>query len=251
MAFDGGLAGVTLLIAFQGPPDGPSFWDWFQYGCVGSIYFWWLALIVVSTASYPLVRRFRTWQAKRRFIESQGALLQNPQNAEVRFQLANIYAEGGRWRRAAEYAQEAVRIAQENPLYEGKVPYHFLRLLGDAMYHLKRYDRAVEAFERALQAKSDLGHEEARFGLAKSLFRRGELEKALEGYRKVTAENGSNLEAYFRVAQAAAKLGKEGEVEGARTEFRRVAAALPRFARQRRFRWRVAFLLFPLTRFFV
>lgn len=228
-----------------------AFWQWFQYSCLGSLLFWWVVIIVVTTASYPLVRRFHTWQLKRRFIESQGRHLENPQNAEARFQLANIYAEGRSWRKAARYAREAVAAARENPLYDGRVPYHFLRLLGDALYRRREYAEAGEAYSEALRAKSDLGHAEAVFGLGKSLYGRGKIPGALDAFREAVKENASNLEGYFRLAQAATKLGKADEAARTREEFWRVAASLPRFARQRRLRWRLAFLLFPLTRFIV
>lgn len=226
----------------------PSFWDWFRYGCLTNIFFWWIVLIALVTVGYPFVRLFRTWQARRRFIRGQGAQLRNPQNAEARFQLADIFARGGRWRRALEYAREAVRVAGENPLYEGQVPYHFLLLLGEALCRTRRYDEARDTYERALRAKSDLGHTEARFGLGRALYRRGETARALDCYRQVVRENESNLEAYFRLAQAAARLGKGEEAASARAEFRRVASSLPRFAGRNRLRWRLAFWLFPLAR---
>jgi tetratricopeptide (TPR) repeat protein len=224
-----------------------EFW-WLPYGCLGNLLFWWVVLIVAVTASYPFVRLFRTWQATRRFIRSEGIKLENPQNAEARFQLANIYAERGSWRKAIGYAREAVRVAGENPLYEGKVPYHFLRLLGDALYHRGLRLEAADVYRQALGAKSDFGHGEARLGLGKALYRTGRTEEALEALRRAAEDNASNLEGYFRLAQAAAKLGRRDESARAKAEFRRVARSLPRFAGKRRFRWRLALLLFPVTR---
>jgi len=225
-----------------------SFLAWFQGGCLFNPFFWWIVLIAVVVAAHPFIRLFQTWKAKQQFIRSQGSQLQNPQNAEARFQLAHIYAGGGRWRRALPYAREAVRVAGENPLYEGRVPYHFLLLLGDALRHSRRYVEAKDAYERALAAKSDLGHADARFGLGKTLYRTGENARALDCYREALRENESNLEAYFRLAQAAARGGKPEEAASARAEFRRVASSLPRFAGRNRLRWRLAFLLFPVTR---
>jgi tetratricopeptide (TPR) repeat protein len=225
-----------------------SFWDWIRYVAVYNLFFWWIALIGLAAASYPLVRRVRLWQARRRFIESQGAKLQNPQNADARFQLASLYAEGGAWRKAADYAGEAVRVAAENPLFEGRVPYHFLRLHGDALRKRGRLDEAAAAYERALTAKSDLGHADALFGLGLVRLKAGETEKAFELLRRAVRENGSRLEGYFRLAQAAERLGRGADVEEAARDFRETAASLPRFARQGRLRWRLAFLFWPLTR---
>jgi tetratricopeptide (TPR) repeat protein len=220
----------------------------FLSGCLGNLFFWWIVFVAGVAAGVPFVRRFRLWQAKRRFIESQGAKLQNPQNADARFQLASIHAEGRSWRRTLEYAEDAVRVAAENPLYEGKVPYHFLRLLGEARCRRGRLDEAIDAFRRAMEAKSELGHGDAIFGLGCALLRKKDFAGAVERLKEAVRENGSNLEGYFRWAQAAAALGKPEEVAEARRQFRDVARSLPRFARQRRFRWRLAFFLFPLTR---
>lgn len=225
-----------------------SFWDWFRFYAAGNFYFWWIAFIAVSAVGYPFLRAFRLWQSKRRFLQSQSARLENPQNAEVRFQLANLYAEGRSWRKAEEQARESVRVAKENPLYEGAVPYHFLLLFGRALYERKNYDEAADAFRQALEAKAERGVADARFGLGKTLYRRGDAAKAVDALRTSIEENQSNLEAYFRLAQAAAALGRPRDVDWARAEFRRVARSLPRFAGRRRFRWRLAFFLFPLMR---
>jgi tetratricopeptide (TPR) repeat protein len=227
-----------------------GWWTWLLI-LLGNWYTWPLLAAIVYAVSMPFVRAIRLWKAKRSFIRSQGAKLENPQNADARFQLANIHAEGGSWTRALEYARQAVKVAEENPLYEGQVPYHFLRLLGDA--HLKKgqLDDAVAAYQRALGAKSDFGHGEARFGMGKAFYRKGELAKAFETLNQAVEDNASNLEGYFRLAQAATDLGRADHAEKVKQEFRRVAASLPSFAGRRRFRWRVAFLLFPMTRYFV
>ena len=223
-------------------------WTWILYFLLGNWYTWpFLAAIVYAVAS-PFVRSFRLWQAKSRFIRSQGAKLLNPQNADARFQLANIYAEGKSWRRSLQYAAEAVKVAEENPLYEGQVPYHFLRLMGDAQRRRGLYAEAARTYERALKAKSDLGHGEARFGLGVSLQRSGQTERAFDLLNLAIEDNGSNLEAYFRLAQVATELGRFRELDVVKREFWKVVASLPRFAGKQRLRWRVAMLLFPLTR---
>ena len=225
-----------------------EWWSWLLYFFLGNWYTWPFLAAIVYGVSSPFLRSFRLWQAKRRFIRSQGAKLLNPQNADARFQLANIYAEGKSWRRALEYAADAVKVADENPLYEGQVPYHFLRLKGDAQRRLGLYAEAAGTYDRALAAKSDLGHAEARFGLGVSLQRTGQLERAFDMLNRAIEDNGSTLEAYFRLAQVATDLGRLRERDVVQREFWKVVATLPRFAGKQRFRWQVAMLLFPLTR---
>lgn len=226
-------------------------WWWIWVYLLTNWYTWPFIIAFVVFVGGPFVRAVRMWQAKRRFIHSQGAKLMNPQNADARFQLANIYAEGGSWRRAGEYAEEAVRVAEENPLYEKQVPYHFLRLMGDARLRRGKFAEAIDAYQRALAAKSDLGHGEAQFGLGKALYRNGDTAKAFDALRQAVEDNASNLEGYFRLAQAATDLGRSEDAAKVRREFWRVAATLPQFAGRHRFRWRMAFLFFPLTRFIV
>jgi len=76
-------------------------WTWLWY-LFGNWYLWPAYGAILYAIASPFIRTFRTWQAKNRFIRSQGAKLENPQNADARFQLANIYAEGRSWKRALE-----------------------------------------------------------------------------------------------------------------------------------------------------
>lgn len=227
-----------------------QWWPWLLY-LLTNWYFWPFIGGAIYALAWPFIKAVRLWQAKRRFIRAQGARLQNPQNADARFQLANIYAEGGRWSRALHYARAAVQVANENPLYEGQVPYHFLKLLGDAHFRTSHFDEAIEAYEAALKAKSDLGYGEARFGLGKALYRKGNLGRSFDALNQSIEDNGSNLEAYFRLAVAASDLGRGADAEKIKREFWRVAALLPRFAGKHRLRWQIAFLLFPVSRYLV
>jgi tetratricopeptide (TPR) repeat protein len=222
-------------------------WSTLAWFLFGTIFGWWVLFIIAFLVSLPVIHRYRAWVAMRRFMRAEGQKFANPQNADARYQLAEIYAASGNWRRAAAYAEEAVAIAGTNPLFDA-VPYGYLRCLGRAQYGRRRYAESAATYERALKAKSDLGYADALLGLAKARWRLREPEKALEFAKHAVAEQQSLLEAYFRWAQAAAQLGREPEVTEARRQFRKVAAALPAFAGKQRLRWRLAFATFPLSR---
>jgi len=222
-------------------------WTWLLY-LLTNWYTWPVLGGVLSAIASPFIRMFRLWQAKSRFIRSQGAKLENPQNADARFQLANIYAAGGGYRQALQYAQAAVKVAEENPLYEGQVPYHMMRLLGEMYYRRGCYQESIESYRRALSVKSDLGYGDARFGMGRSLYRKGELEKAFDVLNRSIEDNASNLEGYFRLAVVSTDLGRLKEADQVKQEFWKVAAQLPAFAGKHRMRWRLAFIFFPLTR---
>ncbi len=217
---------------------------WFLFG---TFYGWWVLFAMAFVVSLPFLNAYRAWRAKQRFMAAQGQKFANPQNADARFQIAEIYLQAGRWKSAHPYAHHAVEIASQNPVYDG-VPFAYLRALGRSLYGMRRYAEAADVFQRALKAKSELGYFDALLGVSKCAYRGGQLETALEYAKHAVAEQESHLEPYFRWAQAAAALGKAGEADAARERFWRTALALPRYARQRRLWWRLAFMTFPLSR---
>lgn len=226
---------------------GPSVLEVLACFLFGTIFGWWVLFVGAFVLSMPFLNRYRAWLAKRRFMRAQGQKFANPQNADARFQLAEIYLQAGRHRPAEAYAREAVSIASTNPVYDG-VPYAYLRALGQALYGRRRYAEATDAFQRALKAKSELGYFDALIGLAKARYRAGDVKKAFEFARHAVAEQESHLEGYFRWAQAAARLRRPDDVRAARDRFWKVALNQPRYARQRRIWWRLAFIAFPISR---
>lgn len=209
---------------------------------------WWILFLAAAAILSPLVARFRGWRRRRRFLAAQAVRLENPDNAEVRAELADLHLAGGGAANAERYAREAVEAARRNPLYEGVVPHRFLRLLGQVLYRRRRYAEATESFRASLKAKSEAGYHDALLGLSKSLWRSGRPGEAAEFARHAIQENSSSLEAYFRWAQAAAAAGAPEQVRRAREEFLRVKASLPPFARRRTLWYSLAFAIFPLAR---
>jgi tetratricopeptide (TPR) repeat protein len=180
-------------------------------------------------------------------MAAQSARLANPQNAEVRRELAQLYLEGRRPAKALALAREAVDVATSSPLYES-VPFLFWRVLGEALWRRGEVDEAVVVFERALKSKSETGYFDALLLLSRCHWKRGDAARALEWAKHASQENTSSLQCYFRWAQAAAALGNGAELRTAREAFFRTRAALPRFSRQGQLRWAVAFWFFPLSR---
>ncbi len=237
---------MAILVAQDAHASG-SLWQTLAWFLFSTIFGWWVLFIGAFIVSLPFIRAYRAWAATRRFIRAQGLKFVNPQNADARYQLAELHRAAGRWRPAAVFAEQAVGIASSNPLFEG-VPYAYLLCLGQSFYGLRRFNESSAAFERALKSTSELGYADALLGLAKAKHRLGDHGKALEFAKHALDEQQSQLEAYFRWAQAAAKLGKFDEVSAATERFHTVAASLPRFAGRQRTRWRLAFLIFPISR---
>jgi tetratricopeptide (TPR) repeat protein len=213
----------------------------------GSILGWWILFLLAAAAFQGGRSLIRTWTRHRRVVAANLARMSDPNSAESRYTLAKLYSEGRHWKRALALIDEAVEIASRDSRYN-HVPHRFLRLKGDCRYGSGAWAEAAAAYRKSLEVPSDGGYAEALLGVARSEYRAGRLGEAVAFGRHAVAENESLLEAYFRWAQAAAAGKVEAERSKAAAEFRRVAASLPPFARQRRLWWRLAFLVFPIAR---
>ena len=213
----------------------------------GSIFGWWILFIVGAFAFGGLRAGYRSWLRHRRAMAANRARLSDARNAESRYALALVYSEGKKWKSALSLIDEAIEIASSDSRYN-HVPHRFLRLKADALYGRGEWAAAVAAYRKALDVPSDTGYADALLGVARSEYRAGRWKEAVEFSRHAVREQESRLEAYFRWAQAASAGGHDSETGRAAAEFRRVAAMLPPFARQKRLWWRLAFLLFPITR---
>lgn len=213
----------------------------------GSIFGWWILFLVGMTLIAGLRSGYRKWLRHRRAMAANLARLSDPGNAESRFSLAQVYAEGRRWKSALALVGEAIAIARNDSRYN-HVPHRFLRLRADAHYGRGEWVAARDAYHEALKVPCDTGYADALLGVARSELRAGRWKEAVEFSRHAIREHESRLEAYFRWAQAASAGGDGAGAARARAEFRRVAAMLPPFARQRRLWWRFAFLAFPIAR---
>jgi len=213
----------------------------------GTIICWWI-LFLLGLSGIAMARGgYRMWLRKRRMMAATLAQAADPRNAAARFEIARIQAERSRWKAALARIDEAIAIAAEDSRYNG-VPHRFLRLRADCLYGVRDWKGAAAAYRKSLDVPSDAGYGDALIGVARSELRAGRWKEAVEFSRHTIHEKESGLEAYFRWAQAASLMGDGKQVDAAFAGFRRVAALLPPFARQRRLWWRTAFFFFPIAR---
>ena len=227
--------------------EGPSILNALLHFLFGTFIGWWILIVLFLALSAPVMLRVRLWQRRRAFLRNEASKLANPQNADARYQLAVIYYDGRRNAKARALIEEAIGIAAESPLYD-EVPHRFHVLLGNLHYRKGRHADALSSYQKSLSVKSDLGYGDVYLCLGRCTLRRGDAEAALEWLKKSRQERTSYLETYFRIAQAAAVLGREEEVKKAKADFRETAKTLPRFARQKKLWWKLAFGMFPITR---
>ena len=213
----------------------------------GSIIGWWILFLIAAAAFGGLRVAWRAWFRRRRGMAANMARLSDSRNAEARYTLAVVHAESKRWKSSKALIEEAIAITSSDSRYN-HVPHRFLRLRADCLYRLREWKAAVDAYHQALAVPSETGYADALLGVARSQLRAGRWKEAVAFSRHAIVEHESRLEAYYRWAQAASAGGDDAETARAKSEFRRVAALLPPFARQKRMWWRFAFMTFPISR---
>lgn len=204
--------------------------------------FWgWIILLLIFV---PLVqKRLRTWERHRRFYRARQAELANPHNADARFQLGVIHYDGRQLRRALRYFREAVEIGEA---HGSEVDPLLYRYLGHTLRRLGHHREALVAYEAGLEEAPESGRGEAETGVALAHQRLGDVEAAERWYRRAATANQSLLEPRLRLAALLLRQGR-GPEAGATIEDAR-SIRLPPFMRRQQRRWRLALLLWPLTR---
>src|SRR5688572_29599509 len=138
----------------------------------GTIFGWWILFLIAASLFGVLRAAIRKWSRHRRAMAANTARLADPRNAESRFALAQVYAEGRKWKRALALIDEAIDIARSDSRYN-HVPHRFLRLKADSQYGLREWSAAAAAYHEALKVQSDAGYSDALLGVARSELRAG------------------------------------------------------------------------------
>ncbi len=114
------------------------------------------------------------------------AVDRDPQMAEARAYLSEIYADLGNWPRALEEAQEAVRLDPQSP--EGH------RALGYAFNVKGEYKKSIAAYDAAIQAAPQLAR--LYYEQGQNYVAEGDYDRAVEAYRRAIKANPNYAAAY-------------------------------------------------------
>src|SRR5258705_2076749 len=116
----------------------------------GSIIGWWIVFLLSAGTLQGLRSLYRAWIRHRRLVAANQARLSDPRNAESRYTLAKLHAEGKRWGRALALIDEAVEIASSDSRYN-HVPHRFYPLQADCLYGKGDWSGAGAAYRPSLE----------------------------------------------------------------------------------------------------
>lgn len=114
------------------------------------------------------------------------AVDRDPQMAEARAYLSEIYADLGNWPRAIEEAQEAVRLDPDSP--EGH------RALGYAYNVQGKYQESIAAYDAAIEAAPQLAR--LYYEQGQNYVAEADYDRAVEAYRRAIRANPNFAAAY-------------------------------------------------------
>ena len=89
-------------------------------------------------------------------------------------------------------------------------------LLGTTAAQIGKFDKAIEAFKKAISIKPDYAL--AYYNMGNVLKEQGKLEEAIEAYKKAISIDPDNAEAYYNMGNALKEQGKLEEAEEAYTK---------------------------------
>ncbi|MFM7248952.1 MAG: tetratricopeptide repeat protein [Planctomycetaceae bacterium] len=144
----------------------------------------------------------------------QAHLAARPDSAEARYRLALLATRAGNDDDAARWLGEAIRLDPSLPDIQG--------LLGRALLKLDRVDEAAAVLEPV--SGDDRGGAVRLFHLGHARLRQGRDADARDAFRAAVDRAPSYTGAWYGLATAAARLGRDDEAAAAREEFRRLKA---------------------------
>ena len=190
---------------------------------------WVLALAVVAVIArrwLPDPIQYLRLAGRLRSLEQQVQL--NPANATARAQLAEIWLEKRRPRRAIPLLEQA--------LERGDAP-ELRYLLGLAHLRAGEAQQALEPLAAALARDQKVRYGAAYLAIADALVAVNRLDEGIEAYERYVKINTSSLEGYLKLARARHRHGDDKGAEAARKEALDTYRVLPPFQRRKQLLW--------------
>ncbi len=146
----------------------------------------------------------------------QKALELNPEHEEALFWLAYCYTPDvtarnpemdntACWEKAAALFEKLAMIKDRKRDRSGAV-YAVFHNLGQAYYHLCRYDKAERSYSRAVELNRDSADSWYNLGIVESVL--GFYDKSVNAFRRAIALNGGDASYYYNLAMVEDKLGQ-------------------------------------------
>lgn len=159
------------------------------------------------------------WEQAR--VEFEAVRTMDPSIARTYLNLAQIYAQLGRFKDAGDAALTYVSLETDTTVVDSNMGY-FTTLLGQKLYEEQQPDAALYQFRRLLEmAPNDVL---AQFYLGLIYGSKGQLDEAAQAYEKVLDRTPTHIGARTNLALIYEQLGKEAE---ALAHYRRIALSAP------------------------
>lgn len=159
----------------------------------------------------------------------------NPTNSTARRDLARIYLEKHRPRKALPLLEEALRRDPDST--------ELRYLLGLAQLGAGLAERAVESFVAVVHSDGKFSRGDPYLRAADGLIALGRFDDAEDALERFNAINGSSVEGCYKVAVVRARKGDRPGAKVARRTARARYAQLPAFQRRRQLGWYLRALL--------
>ncbi|MEM6959934.1 MAG: tetratricopeptide repeat protein [Myxococcota bacterium] len=210
---------------------------WMYYLAFAALY--WVVehpLVLIPIALFVIFRRVipdpwvfaRTFTHRKRLRDQIRA---NPANVTARRDLASIYLERSRAKKALTVLAPALEREPENA--------ELLYLQGVARLRSGDADGALEPLVKAANVDPGIRFGDTYRVAGDALMKLKRHEQAIDAYEHFTDQNSSSIEGWVKLSLAHRSSGEEKPAEKALGEARRTWSVLPGYKRRLEWRWRV------------
>jgi tetratricopeptide (TPR) repeat protein len=203
---------------------------------------WWLlgnpivAILIVLVILYVLERRFiGLTPSIARPLRRRGAIARwkrhlhmSPHDLSAKTELVRLLIEAKKYREAREMLLGMQKLAQDSAEYWSD--------LGICELALGRLEEGEQAMLKALEISPRVKYGQPYLRLGEAWAKK-DPDKALSYLEKFKTVNSSSCEAYYRLGQIYASLGKRSEAAKAFRECRQLYFTLPRYLKRKERRW--------------
>ncbi|HEY8075575.1 MAG TPA: tetratricopeptide repeat protein [Labilithrix sp.] len=183
-----------------------------------------------------------------RISRLRGEIELNPANMVATRDLARLYLERRRPRRAMELIEHTrQRMAESTRHPQGsRDDAELLFHLGLARFRAGEYERALEPIVGAVAIAPDVGRGDPYMIAADALVKLGKWEEAEDSLERYLEYNQSSIEVYVKLARVRRRRKNDAGVKEALGQAKQTWSVLPSFIRRRQWKWYLAALTAPV-----
>jgi len=210
---------------------------------IGFFFTTWLGLFILVGVIIPaLSASAYSWGRGRSRIGYLRLKLVNPIDTAARYELAQTWIGARRYRAAERVLKEALAVCDD----EARVHFAYARVL----FHLRRYGDAIAQAERAKEIDANFGYGDVEVLAGNALLNMDRPKEALAAYDEALSRNTSEIQARFKAAVAASRIGDGAAARKYLGDLHQAFIYLPPYARRKSWPWWTLAAVFPIARWF-